>query len=103
MAADTKLHDPLAFNLHGQLKRFASEFEHGSPYVQPLQNATSRAEILRVLSTLLATSGLTNLVATYFRPILLDLCARFLETRELVLPKFEALCLLLGVHPEIYP
>ena len=103
MAADTQFHDPLAFNLHGQLKSFAAELSNDSPQVQRLQNATSRATLFRALSTLLATPGLTTLVATYFRPILLDLCARFLEVREGLIPKFEALCALLSVHPEIYP
>ncbi|KAJ3554859.1 hypothetical protein NM688_g2884 [Phlebia brevispora] len=94
--------DPLAINLSGQTKSLLSQLGN-SPHTRIIQNVCSRAELLRALSILLRTPSLTTLVATLFRPILLDLCARFLDGEDNWTAKFEALCLLIGVHPELYP
>ena len=102
-AADPILHDPLTINLGLEVDNLLARLGHESHHAQAIKNASSRADLLRRLSALLSTPGLTLLVATVFRPILLDLCARFLEDQEDQIAKLEALCLLLGLHPEVYP
>ena len=101
--ANATIHDPLSLNLAGQIRLLLSQLGPDSPHARILQNATSRSELLRALSSLLSTSGLTTLISVTFRPLLLDLCARLVETKENAIAKFEALSLLVGLHPEIYP
>jgi hypothetical protein len=47
--------------------------------------------------------SLTVAVATIFRPILLDLCARWLHSGEIIEEHLIASCLLLEVHEELFP
>ena len=103
MAANHILRDPLYINLAGQTRILISQLGAESPHSRALQNVTSRPELLRALSDLLSTPGLTTLVSVAFRPLLLDLCARLIESKTNAVAKFEALSLLIGLHPEIYP
>ena len=103
MAAVSALHDPLEMNLTSQTKMFMEKLGNGSPHALKIRRASTRSELLHILSTLLPIPGLTMLVATTFRPILLDLCARFLPVSVDWIAKLEALCLLIGIHPEIFP
>ena len=95
--------DPLAINLRKQTAVLLAQLPEHLPYAHPLQNATSRSELLNTLSYLLSLPACTLAVATAFRPILLDLCARWLHDEENELERFEALCLLLEIHVEVYP
>lgn len=97
------IHDPLTINLHGQTRKFLAKLPATSPYAASLLNASSRAELLEILSHLLAVPGLTLSVATTFRPILLDLCARWLHDEDNAEDRLGALCLLIEVHEELYP
>jgi midasin len=45
----------------------------------------------------------TQLIATLFRPILIDLCARWLENEDGSEQYLVALCYLLEVHEELFP
>ncbi|CAL1712480.1 unnamed protein product [Somion occarium] len=98
------LPDPLKINWKRQTGALTSQLPSGSHALR-LQNVSSKAELLEVLSGLLATPGLTMIVATAFRPLLIDLCARWLTdatngpSQE---DRLEALCLLLEIHPEIF-
>ncbi|RPD62626.1 midasin [Lentinus tigrinus ALCF2SS1-7] len=95
--------DPLRFNLEGQTQKLLSQIARDSPYSTLLQNV-SRLNLLDTLSGLLRVPQFTMVVAALFRPILLDLCARWLHrAEEETLDKLEALCLLLEIHPELYP
>ncbi|KAI0715618.1 hypothetical protein C8T65DRAFT_828609 [Cerioporus squamosus] len=95
--------DPLRLNLEQQTQKLLDEIPNGSPYSAVLQKV-SRPALLDTISALLRVPQLTTTVATLFRPLLLDLCARWLHQVEAErLDKFEALCLLLEVHPELHP
>ena len=69
---------PLRFNYKRQTLSLISRLPSDSPYVALLHNATSTAELLQTLSSLLSKPELTLTIATLFRPLLLDLCARWL-------------------------
>ena len=73
------LGDPLAINLRKQTAALITQLPEDSPYVPSLKNASSKAELLNTLSYLLSLPAYTIAVATAFRPILLDLCARWLH------------------------
>ncbi|KAF9651347.1 P-loop containing nucleoside triphosphate hydrolase protein [Thelephora ganbajun] len=74
-----------------------------SPFASHIQNTTTTRGLLDALSQLLVTPAFTLLVAHEFRPVLFDLCARWLlvdgRTDEILV----ALCLLLEPHPELFP
>lgn len=97
------LGDPLAINLRKQTAVFSAQLPEHSPYAHSLKTASSRTDILNILSYLLSLPAYTIAVATAFRPILLDLCARWLHDEENELERLEALCLLLEIHLEVYP
>lgn len=97
------LGDPLAINLREQTAVLLAQLPERSPYAHSLQNASNSIEILNILSYLLSLPAYTTAVATAFRPILLDLCARWLHDEENELERFEALCLMLEIHLEVYP
>lgn len=103
MAPEDVFYDPLTMNLEQQTRTFLETTPHDSPLHHALLNAPTRSELLRRLSCALLQPGSTIAVATAFRPILLDLCARWLEDDEREEDKLEALCLLLEVHPELFP
>jgi len=61
-------------------------------------------ELLQELSELLATPQYTLLIAKYFRPLLVDLTARWLSESNIPEEaRFVALALLLECHEEIFP
>ena len=95
--------DPLRLNLEEQTRKLLNVIARDSPYSAVLQNAP-RSGLLDTLSSLLRLPQLTEAISTLFNPILIDLCARWLHRPEDErLDKLEALCLLLEVHPELYP
>ncbi|KAL6308298.1 midasin [Sparassis latifolia] len=89
------IHDPLTINLKKQTARLRERILFDQP--------SSPTELLHILSRLLYTPEYTTTVADIFRPLLLDLCARWLLDDGNSEDKFEALCLLLEAHPELYP
>lgn len=96
-------HDPLTINLHQQTCVLLETTSPDSQLRDALLTAPTRNELLRRLSRALLIPRLTLAVSNAFRPILLDLCARWLEDEENDEDKLEALCLLLEVHPELFP
>ncbi|KAM5539433.1 hypothetical protein V8D89_006885 [Ganoderma adspersum] len=97
------LHDPLRLDLRRQTQKLLTHLGAESPYATALQNISSKPALLDTLSRLLLAPQHTLLVATLFRPLLLDLCARWLQQVGDKLEKFEALCLLLELYQELSP
>lgn len=95
--------DPLAINFARLTRHLLSKLSPESAYAHALQNVSSRSELLATLSQLLAIPGITLIVADTFRPILFDLCARWLLDDQNTDKKFMALCLLLEPHEELFP
>ncbi|PPQ92825.1 hypothetical protein CVT25_004313 [Psilocybe cyanescens] len=103
MSFASAIHDPLAINLGRQKDLLLSYIPKSTKYYEALKNATTTCELLSTLSSLLAVPAFTKLVAIHFRPILLDLCARWLESEDGVEEHLVALCYLLEVHEELFP
>ncbi|KAJ7029287.1 midasin nuclear AAA ATPase [Mycena alexandri] len=99
------LHDPLAINLRGQTRILIASLPSESPHAFMLAAAVSQTstQLLTVLSGLLSAPELTLQIATLFRPILLDLCARWLDEPKITQGQLVALCYLLEVHEELFP
>ncbi|KAI0822070.1 midasin [Trametes gibbosa] len=100
---DESHRDPLRLNLRKQTQKLIDLHYLGDAHSIALKNAASRKALLELLSRLLLLPQYTMVIATFYRPILLDLCARWLDQTTDSLQKLETLSLLLGVHPEVYP
>ena len=96
-------HDPLTINLQKQTRALVSKLPVGSPYPAILLNTSSYTELSTTLSYLLTLPGLTLSIATFFRPILLDLCSHWLQNEDHNEAQLVALCLLLEPHEELFP
>ncbi|KAH9851719.1 midasin [Lenzites betulinus] len=92
--------DPLRLNLTRQTQKLNAL---GDVHSTALKNSASRGALLEALSRLLMLPQYTIVVAKLYRPILVDLCARWLHHPANSLEKLEALSLLLDIHPEVYP
>jgi len=97
------IHDPLTINLKRQTRSLLSKIPSGSPHAATLLNASTQKDLLSTLSYLLAVPSLTLAVATAFRPLLIPLCAHWLDYEEDTEEKLVALCLLLQPHEELFP
>jgi midasin len=97
------IHDPLTISLTRQTRSLLSKIPPESPYAADIAQASSPGTLLDTLSHLLTVPALTLSIATAFRPLLLDLCARWLNYDENKENKLVALCLLLEPHQELYP
>jgi midasin len=97
------IHDPLKINLPQQIRVLAEITLLDSQLHDTLLAAPTRSELLQQLSRALLNPRYTLAVSNAFRPLLLDLCARWLEDDADEEDKLEALCLLLDVHPELFP
>lgn len=95
--------DPLKMNLARQARSLLEKLGPDSQSASSIQNATTTQELLDALSQLLVTPTLTLLVACEFRPVLFDLCARWLLADDHADEILVALCLLLEPHPELFP
>jgi len=95
--------DGLAFNLERQLHLFLQAvLPSVDPLIAQLQ-ASSVPDALPLLSTLLKDPKYTLLVFQNFRPILLDLCARWLDDEIEDETKFSAFGFLVPCCEELYP
>jgi midasin len=97
------LRDPLSLDPKSQWLAFTSKFPDWSSTSQSDPVDTSSGEILSLASKFLLLPPCTAIVADTFRPLLLDLCARWLESSEALEEKLSALCFLLRPHTEILP
>jgi midasin len=101
--ADNAMYDPLTMDVGRQVEKLISTYSVAVKYAPTLQNATSYVERANALAGLLLVPALCTTVASLFRPILVDLCARLLHVEELVEEKFVALATLLQPHVELFP
>lgn len=90
-------------NLGRQTRSLLEKLGADSQFTSSIQSATTTRELLDALSQLLVTPALTLLVARGFRPVLFDLCARWLIANGRTDEILVALCLLLEPHPELFP
>jgi midasin len=97
------LKDPLKMNLGRQVRSLLGSLGVDSPFASNIQAAATTRELLDALSQLLVTPAFTLLVAREFRPVLFDLCARWLLVNGRTDEILVALCLLLEPHPELFP
>jgi midasin len=95
--------DPLCLDIRQQKDILLSQLPQGSPYAVIFDGVQSNPEILNALSRALRVPSLTTLVAKTFRPLLVDLCARWLHDQDDMEAKFIALCELLQPHVELFP
>jgi midasin len=102
----SQFHDPLSINLCKQVRALVSKLPTGSQISAALTDAIHAPSydlLLGTLSDALALPALTVTIASTFRPILFDLCARWLLTDENMEDQFVALCLLIEIHTELFP
>ena len=95
--------DPLSLNARKQVTYLLETIPADSILYNELQLVTSGSDLLSTLSLHMRRPSLTLAVAWAYRPLLIDLCARWLDDTEDLLCKYEALSLLVGVHEELYP
>lgn len=97
------VHDPLLINLRRQTQILLESTPLASGYAADLNENVPIDKLLTTLAKLLVNSSLTQIIATLYRPILLDLCARLLDWEDEKEEHLVALCLLVEVHEELFP
>ncbi|KAI9443340.1 midasin [Lactarius indigo] len=103
MSLTGNIRDPLTLDLRSQCLDFASKYPAWTVHSQTNLADASPKELLLLASKLLLIPAYTTTIADTFRPLLLDLCARWLENADELEDKLCALCLLLQPHVEIFP
>ena len=103
MSLSGHLQDPLSLSPKSLWLEFTSNFPEWTSHFQANLEDSSPAEMLSLASKFLLLQSCTSIVADAFRPLLLDLCARWLENSEALEDKLSALCFLLQPHTEIFP
>jgi midasin len=96
------LHDPLSLNPKSLWLEFTSKFPEWTYHFQANLADPSPGDVLSLASKFLLLQPCTSIIANIFRPLLLDLCARWLEHSEALEDKLSALCFLLQPHMEIF-
>ena len=95
--------DPTSLNARKQLERLFEQLPQDSPLTLGLRAELSQNALLPTLSRFMLRPSLTMAITRTFRPLLMDLCARWLDSDEEVWEKLTALSLLIEIHEEIYP
>ncbi|KAG1742325.1 P-loop containing nucleoside triphosphate hydrolase protein [Suillus paluster] len=103
MMTSTSAFDPLSINLAKQKRALLALLPSSSIHIQQITEANTPAHALSTLSCLLAIPALTLTIADLFRPLLIDLCARWLHDDDDIEDRFIAFCLLIEFHEELYP
>jgi midasin len=101
--ASTNIIDPLSINLAKQKRALLALLPPDSIYMQQIAEADTPTHALSTLSRLLAIPALTLTIADLFRPLLIDLCTRWLHNDDDIEDRFIAFCLLIELHEELYP
>ncbi|KAG2364226.1 hypothetical protein BDR07DRAFT_1608254 [Suillus spraguei] len=94
--------DPLSINLAKQKRALCALLPPDSLHIQHVTEANTPTHALSTLSRLLAVPALTLTIADLFRPLLIDLCARWLHDDDDIEDRFIAFCLLIELHEELY-
>uniref|UniRef100_D8PXL7 Midasin n=1 Tax=Schizophyllum commune (strain H4-8 / FGSC 9210) TaxID=578458 RepID=D8PXL7_SCHCM len=95
--------DPLAFNVRRQTQVLLEALPEDTTFATEIHSARSHTELFDALSRWLAAPSLTWRIATTFRPILVDLCARWLQGTQPTEEQLVALCFLVEIHEELFP
>jgi hypothetical protein len=95
--------NPLAIHLQRQTQHLASVVPPESACIRDLQNAPDTQAFLNTLSGLLSNPAHTQIVAALFRPILMDLAARWLDDTQNAERNLYALAFLIEVQEELFP
>ncbi|KAG1851990.1 hypothetical protein C8R48DRAFT_836267 [Suillus tomentosus] len=103
MMTSTNAFDPLTINLEKQKRALCALLPPNSFHIQHITEANTPKHALSTLSRLLAVPALTLTIADLFRPLLIDLCARWLHDDDDIEDRFIAFCLLIELHEELYP
>lgn len=103
MSLHDTFNDPLAINLPRQTRALLAILPPDSPHSSKISFASSPKVLLSTLSRLLADPSLTVPISDLFRPLLIDLCARWLHDQEDLEDRFVAFCMLIENHEELYP
>ncbi|KAK0187828.1 midasin nuclear AAA ATPase [Armillaria mellea] len=93
------VYDPLYLNFHRQNQLFLEKVRSNNAYSALITTQLS----LATLSRLLTVPALTTAIADVYRPILFDLCARWISQPDCTEDQLVAICLLIEVHEELYP
>lgn len=100
---DWDIPDPLTLDITNQLRLLHEQVPAQSPFYHTTEQLLHGNNVLPSLSQLMLRPSLTLAIERLFRPLLMDLCARWLDGTEDMLEKLEALALLIEVHEELYP
>ena len=103
LPAMESLKDPLSINLPKQTRALLAVLPPDSPHASQISLASSPSALLSTLSRLLAVPSFTVPISDLFRPLLVDLCARWLHDQEDPENRFIAFCLLIEIHEELFP
>jgi len=104
MTSANNMQSPLAINLRRQTRALLDIIPKTSPHYAALRDVTTTRQLLASLSSVLAGPAFTKTVASLFRPLLVDLCARWLESSTTYTEEqLFALCYLVEVHEELFP
>ncbi|KIK92495.1 hypothetical protein PAXRUDRAFT_571192 [Paxillus rubicundulus Ve08.2h10] len=95
--------DPLTINLVKQTRGLLALLPPDSIYASQISLASPSRDLLATISRLLAAPSLTITISYLFRPLLTDLCARWLHVQEDLEDRFVALCVLIETHEELFP
>ncbi|KAF8711008.1 ATPase, partial [Rhizoctonia solani] len=106
-------YDPLKFDLVGQSQALLHKIERHTQTIPArayLESALKESpqlnvsKVLSAISRLMSIPALTVLVADNFLPLLMDLCARWLDDDDVdEVDRLVALCLLVEPYEEIFP
>ena len=103
MSFASNLQDPLSINLRRQTNVLLSSIPRTSEQYDFLSNASCACQMLEALSNALANAAFTPIVAKLFRPLLMDLCARWIDDADKSEDYLVALSYLVEVHEELFP
>lgn len=103
MSLHTAFNDPLAINLSKQTRALLAILPPDSTHSSQISLVPSPRALLSTLSRLLAVPSLTMPISDLFRPLLVDLCARWLHDQKDLEDRFVAFCTLIENHEELFP
>ncbi|KAH8108664.1 P-loop containing nucleoside triphosphate hydrolase protein [Phellopilus nigrolimitatus] len=95
--------DPLTLDARKHMQYLLELIPQDSPFVDVFLKVHSGNTLLSTLSCYMLQPSLTLAIAWSFRPLLMDLCARWLEDDGELYAKLEGLAMLIEVHEELYP
>lgn len=98
-----EFNDILTLDLEGRRSLLLESLPPNSKFARSIHDISSATDLLNLLPLLLAEPSLTLAIATHFRPIVIDICARWLDYKDDRVKKLAAFGSLIELHEEIYP